>query len=102
MEKTEQPYDGVEKRRYIQVREEGILKVWHFLVSQVVLFITLLVFMGGFGSWTLNQLQSNFYPSSKGKQLEDSILKLNNNIENQNLILTDLRIFIARNMKDPK
>ena len=79
--------------------DAGLLKVWHFVVSQIILFITLLAFIGGFGNWVLTNLQKNFYPSEKGVLLEDSIKRLNNNIEVQNAILTDLRIFIARNVK---
>lgn len=88
-------YEGKERRSTIQVEKNGLLKVWHFIISQIILFITLLGFMAGFGSWALTQLQLNFYPNSKGIQLEKTMDSLNSNIEKQNIILTDLRLFIA-------
>ena len=80
--------------------QDGVLKVWHFIVAQISLFVTLLTFMFIFGSWGLSQLQQNFYPASKGVILEQMIDKLNSNLETQNLILTELRIFIARNVRN--
>lgn len=91
-------YEGPERRK--SVESAHVLKVWHFVVSQIGLFVMLLGFMFGFSTWGLAQLQQNFYPASKGLQLEESLARLNESLDQQNLILTDLRLFIARNVKE--
>lgn len=99
MEVSSTKYIGDERRKFLTV-EKGVLKVWHFIVSQIILFITIMGFMFSFGSWSLSQLQRNFYSKSSGEQLEKMVEKLNNNLERQNDILTDLRIYIARNVRN--
>ena len=91
-------YSGNERREFLTV-EKGVLKVWHFVVAQVLLFITILTFMFNFVNWGLAELQKNFYSNTKGEQLEVMVSKLNGNLERQNDILMDLRIYIAKNVK---
>ena len=77
----------------------SVLKAWHFVASQVILFIAVLTFMGSFGAWAFTEMKDSFYPNTKGLQLESSIGQLNSNIEKQNAILIDLRLYIARNVR---
>lgn len=98
MKQVSPEYPGDERRKFITV-EKGVLKVWHFICAQIILFITILGFMFSFGTWSMSQLQKNFYPRSSGEQLEKVIDKMNRNLERQNDILIDLRIYIAKNVQ---
>ena len=99
-------YEGPEQRmnelNHQSSSDLPTVRVWHFIASQIVLFISIATFAFVFGSWTIGQLQTNFYPTAKGTLLENAVDKLNVNLEKQNTILTELRIFIATNVKTVK
>ena len=69
-----------------------IFKTWHFVVSQVLLFIAL---FGAINAVT-NNFDKKYYPKEKGIALEQSVNSLDSTLKELNKTLVDLRVMFAK------
>lgn len=68
-----------------------VFKTWHFVASQIFLFIALFT--------TMNTITANFdkkyYPNNKGEALETTVKGLDTTMKELNKTLVDLRVMFA-------
>ena len=81
--------------RRINNASNGTLKVWHFIASQIVLFIAVVSFSGMFINNLKAEIKDYAYPKLAGEFLQKAITDLTSTVKESNELLTQLRIDIA-------